>query len=96
MSEDHNAIFQISEVDQVQISKSVKARGREQCRLTPTPHNNKEPAQLSQVIPNFLGVRVPEGRGGTNAAVVHSHTRTLNLRPRLPTAFRLNAPSGVR
>lgn len=91
---DHNAIFQASEVDQVQISESVPGLGT--TSADPTPHNNKEPAQLSQVIPNFLGVRIPEGSGGTNAAVVHSHTQTPNLRPRLPTAFRLNAPSGVR
>lgn len=45
------------------------------------------------VIPDFLeGGKIPVSAGGADAALAHSHTNDL----RLPTALRLNAPSGVR
>lgn len=79
-------------------SRLVKAcRGWERRRPTLLPNNNKETwHSLSQVIPNsFIWMEPEFQRGGEEATWRRQQQRlstkyaaTLNLRPRLPTAFK--------
>lgn len=70
--------------------------GWEQSLLTPAPKSNKETAQLEEVIPDCLDrARVQEAEEKPMQHLL-SQTHNVNLGPRPPRAFRLNAPSGVR